>query len=331
MGGDEHPTLVDLDGDGDLDAFVGDSYSYRMSNGGNTVFFVNVGLLLVSTIGNETLEGTPSPNDVATYVSAPSAVTVSLLTTTSQNTIGAGRDTLINIENLIGSNFNYNLTGEAKHNLLTGGAGNDTLRGWSGVDTMIGGLGNDSYFVENAGDVVTEKLNQGTDNVSSNVTYTLLANVENITLTGTTTINGTGNFQANVITDNAASNHMNGKVGNDTLDGKSGNNVFTGGTGSDIFRFTTKGQIDAITDYNVANDTIQLENAVFTKLTTTGTLAAGQFRFGIQALDANDFVIYNDVTGALFYDANGSGAAAAVQIATIGVGLAMTNADIAVI
>ena len=81
----------------------------------------------------------------------------------------------------------------------------------------------------------------------------------------------------------------------------------------------------------MANDTFQLENAAFTALTTTGTLAAGQFRVGTQALDANDFIIYNNVTGALLYDANGNGAGAAVQIATIGVGLAMTNADIVVI
>ena len=61
------------------------------------------------------------------------------------------------------------------------------------------------------------------------------------------------------------------------------------------------------------------------------TLAADKFRVGANALDANDFVIYNKVTGALLYDADGSGAGAAVQVATVGVGLAMTNTDIVVI
>ena len=89
--------------------------------------------------------------------------------------------------------------------------------------------------------------------------------------------------------------------------------------------------MDTVTDYNVANDTIQLENAVFSALTTPGTLAASQFIIGTQASDADDFIIYNNVTGALLYDANGNGVGAAVQIATIGVGLNMTNADITVI
>ncbi len=399
----------------------------------------NFSVLLVSTPGNNILTGTSFDNDTVTYASATAAVTVSLLITTQQNTIGAGLDTLISVENLIGGAFNDNLTGNAANNVLDGRAGNDILSGWSGADTLIGGLGNDSYFVENtkdivlenpnqgtdtvssrltytlsvnvenliqtgtaavngtgnslnnvitgnnaanqlngdagndtlngdagddtligwsgadnmlgglgndsylvenAGDVVTENLNQGTDIVSSRLTYTLPANVENLTLTGTSAVNGTGNGQNNVITGNNAANQLNGGAGNDMLNGGNGNdilngstgtNTLTGGTGNDIFKLTTTGHIDTITDYNVANDTIQLENAVFTALTTTGTLAAGQFRIGTQALDANDFIIYNNLTGALFYDANGSGAGAPVQIATVGVGLAMTNADIFVI
>ncbi len=340
VGGVESPALVDIDGDGDLDAFVGDSYAYRFSNGGNTHFFVNDGLLVASTAGNTTLTGTPSPNDTATYAPAGAGVTVSLLITTQQNTIGAGLDTLTNIENLTGSRFNDNLTGDTKSNTLTGGAGNDTLRGWNGADTMLGGVGNDIYFVENVGDVVVEKPNQGSDIVSSRVTYTLPANVENLTLTGTPAINGTGNGLANVITGNVANNQLSGLAGNDTLNGGGGNdiltggsgtNILTGGIGSDIFRFTAAGNTGTITDYNVANDTIQLENGVFTALTTTGTLAANQFRIGAQALDANDHIIYNNATGALLYDANGNGAGSAVQIATLSAGLGLTNVDIVVI
>jgi len=150
-------------------------------------------------------------------------------------------------------------------------------------------------------------------------------------LTGTSVINGTGNGQNNVITGNNAANQLNGGAGNDTLDGGLGANRLTGGTGNDIFRFTSTGPVDVIADYNVANDTIQFENSVFTALTTAGTLTTAQFRVGTQALDANDFVIYNNVTGALLYDANGNGAGAAVQIATLSAGLAMTNADIVVI
>ncbi|MBA3755275.1 MAG: calcium-binding protein [Nitrosomonas sp.] len=241
---------------------------------------------------------------------------------------------------ITGNNAANQLNGDSGNDTLNGGAGDDTLTGWLGADSMLGGLGNDTYLVENAGDVVTEILNQGTDTVSSRLTYTLPINVENLTLTGTSAVNGTGNGQNNIITGNNVANQLNGGAGNDTLNGGAGNdvlngetgtNTLTGGTGNDIFKFTTTAHIDTITDYNVANDTIQLENAVFTALTTTGTLAFSQFRIGTQALDANDFIIYNNVTGALLYDANGNGAGAAVQIATIGVGLAMTNVDILVV
>jgi len=324
IGLESSPSFADIDNDGDQDAFVGE-------RGGNIIFFVNNGLLLTSTAGNDILTGTPALNDSATYASATAGITVSLLITTQQNTIGAGRDTLVDIENLAGSNFNDDLTGNSGHNVLTGRAGNDTLRGWSGADTMIGGLGNDTYLVENAGDIVTENLNQGTDTVSSRLTYALPANVERLILTGTSAINGTGNGLANGITGNSAANQLNGGAGNDTLDGGLGNNRLTGGAGNDIFKFTSKNHVDIIADYSVANDTIQLENGIFTALTATGTLAAGQFRTGAQALDANDFIIYNNTTGALLYDANGNGAGAAVQIATLSAGLGLTNADIVVI
>ena len=324
IGLESSPSFADIDNDGDQDAFVGE-------RGGNIIFFVNNGLLLTSTAGNDVLTGTPSLNDSATYANATAGITVSLLINTQQNTIGAGRDTLADIENLVGSNFNDDLTGNAGHNVLTGRAGNDILRGWSGADTMIGGLGNDTYLVENVGDIVTENLNQGTDTVSSRLTYTLPANVEKLILTGTSAINGTGNGLANVITGNSAVNRLNGGSGNDTLDGGLGNNRLTGGTGNDIFKFTTKNHVDIIADYNVANDTMQLENSIFTALTATGTLPAGQFRIGAQAVDANDFIIYNSTTGALLYDANGNGAGAAVQIATLSAGLGLTNADIVVI
>ncbi|MEQ1777905.1 MAG: FG-GAP-like repeat-containing protein [Nitrosomonas sp.] len=318
------PAFVDIDADGDLDAFVGEF-------SGNTRYFVNNGQLLVSKPGNDVLTGTPSNNDTVTYASATAPITVSLAIGVQQNTGGAGLDTLINIENLVGSSFNDNLIGNTKNNSLNGRAGNDTLDGGVGSDSMIGGLGNDSFVVNVVGDVVTENLNEGTDTVNSSVTYTLPVNVENLTLTGASPINGTGNGLINTITGNAANNQLNGGAGNDTINGGIGIDSLTGGIGNDIFRFTTTGQIDTVTDYNVANDTIQLENAIFTKLTTTGTLAAAQFRIGAQAADSNDFIVYNNITGALSYDANGNGVGAMVTIAMIGAGLNMTNADIVVI
>ncbi|PXW88236.1 hemolysin type calcium-binding protein [Nitrosomonas sp. Nm84] len=223
------------------------------------------------------------------------------------------------------------MTGNINIQTISGSAYNDIINGKGGNDTLIGNLGNDTYIIGNAGVTITEKLNEGTDTVKSSISYILPANVENLTLTGTLAINGTGNGSNNKLTGNSAANQLKGNGGNDTLDGKAGNNTLTGGAGQDTFKLTSAGHIDAITDFIAADDTIQLENAVFTALTTPGTLAAGQLKIGTQALDANDFVVYNNVTGALLYDADASGAAAAVQIATLSAGLALTNADFVVI
>src|SRR6185369_3660712 len=109
------------------------------------------------------------------------------------------------------------LIGNAANNQLTGGAGNDTLDGRAGDDNMKGGTGDDSYCVDSAHDVVTELANEGTDTVLAAVTYTLASNVENLVLTGTAVINGTGNPLANVLTGNAGDNDLRGGDGDDTL------------------------------------------------------------------------------------------------------------------
>jgi len=304
-----------LNGGAGNDTLNGGSGADSMIGGlGNDSYFVEN----VNDVITENLNG--GLDTVSSNVNYTLLANIEDLTLTGTSTIhGTGNDQA----NLI--------TGNSAANQLNGGAGNDILNGGSGADTLIGGLGNDSYFVENVNDAVIELLNEGTDNVSSSVTYTLLPNVENLTLTGISLINGTGNNLANSLIGNAANNILNGGSGNDTLDGQIGNNVLTGGTGNDIFKFTTKGHVDIITDYNVANDTIQLENAVFTSLTTTGIIPVSQFKIGTTALDANDFIIYNKTAGTLLYDSDGSGAVAAIQIATTGSGLSLTNADIVVI
>lgn len=109
-----------------------------------------------------------------------------------------------------------NGTGNSLVNVITGNSAANVLDGGSGADTMAGGLGNDTYVADNVGDIVTESLNEGTDTVQSSVTYTLGVNVENLTLVGSSAINGTGNALDNVLTGNSAANVLIGGGGNDT-------------------------------------------------------------------------------------------------------------------
>jgi Ca2+-binding RTX toxin-like protein len=92
-----------------------------------------------------------------------------------------------------GNSLNNVLIGNSASNTLTGGAGNDTLDGGVGNDTLVGGAGNDTYLVDARSDVVIELANGGTDKVWSSITYTLGSNLENLTLTSMSAINGTGN------------------------------------------------------------------------------------------------------------------------------------------
>jgi Ca2+-binding RTX toxin-like protein len=118
-------------------------------------------------------------------------------------------------------------TGNALDNTITGGAGADTLDGGAGNDSLIGGAGNDVYVVDSAGDVVTEAASAGTDEIRTTLAaYTLLANIENLTFTGTGNFSGTGNTSANTLT---------GGAGNDTLDGGSGSDTLVGGAGNDVY------------------------------------------------------------------------------------------------
>lgn len=314
----------------EIEAIMGSSWNDTLSgNAENNTLDGNWGDdWLSGGLGDDNLYGSKGI-DWASYNDAESAVTVDIAMGIA--TGGAGVDFLQEIENVQGSQYNDTLTGDFNSNTIEGGAGNDLINGGGYSDILIGGLGNDNYVVDDMGDIVTEKLSEGADKISSSVTYTLPTNVENLSLTGSSSINGIGNFGNNVIIGNSAINQLRGGNGNDTLDGKAGNNVLTGGIGSDIFRFTTINHIDKITDFNVLDDTVQLENAVFTALVATGTLAADQFRVGTQASDANDFIIYNSTKGELLYDADANGANSAQVIATVGIGLSMTNADIVVI
>jgi Ca2+-binding RTX toxin-like protein len=127
------------------------------------------------------------------------------------------------------------LNGGSGNDTLIAAAGDDILDGGTGNDQLVGGTGNDVYFVNSSLDTVTELVNEGTaDLVKSSISYTLGLNVENLTLTGITNINGTGNILDNVINGNTGNNTLNGLAGNDNINGGSGNDIIFGGSNNDI-------------------------------------------------------------------------------------------------
>ena len=184
------------------------------------------------TVTELTAEGVDLVQSSVTFTLAANVENLILTSTTAINGTGNALDNL--------------LTGNSANNALTGGAGNDTLDGGTGNDTMVGGAGDDTYAVNVATDVVTELTNEGTDTVRSTVTWTLGTDVENLTLTGTAAVNGTGNVLSNLLTGNSGANTLTGAAGNDTLDGAGGADMLVGGSGADSYVFGRGWGLDTV-------------------------------------------------------------------------------------
>lgn len=175
-----------------------------------------------------------------------------------------------NVENLqllgttihgTGNNLNNTITGNNSNNALFGLDGNDILDGDGGGDTMYGGTGNDTYYVNNSGDFVMETSAVATeiDTVIASISYTLAANVENLTLTGLFSGSGTGNNLNNTIVGNTLNNTLNGGEGNDTLDGGTGGDTLIGGGGNDTYYVDNKD--DIVTETSTATTEIDTVRA----------------------------------------------------------------------
>jgi Ca2+-binding RTX toxin-like protein len=288
---------------------------------------------------------------------------------------GSGNDTLDGVagnDTVDGGTGNDSVAGGVGNDSLLGGSGNDMLDGGEGSDVLRAGAGDDRYVVDNIADAIVESTRPfEIDTVLASVDWTLGENLENLTLSGTAAIDGTGNALANVLTGNSAVNRLtggggndqllggarndtlDGGGGNDTLDGGSGNDSMTGGSGNDrllggsgndtliggsgldVFRFTTAlnalTNVDRLSDFNAASDSIELDDAVFAAAGPVGALAAGAFRAGSAAADASDRIIYDSASGHLLYDADGNGAGAAILFATVEPGTPITFADFFVV
>lgn len=149
---------------------------------------------------------------------------------------GIGQDQLdggVGADELRGDADDDTLLGQSGNDALYGGGGNDSLDGGVGGDQMTGGAGDDMYVVDDAQDVVVETEDAGIDHIRSTVSYTLSDNVENLELTGSASIDGTGNTTTNVITANEAINTLEGLDGDDVLSGMGGNDTLLGGSGDD--------------------------------------------------------------------------------------------------
>jgi len=319
LGGSGNDTLNGGTGVDTMEGGTGnDTYTYDTvgdiileSNGeGIDLVLSNLTYTLGANLENLTLTGTANRNGGGNEL--PNL----LIGNSGNNSLWAaqGNDTLIG-----GDGHDY-LYGREDNDSLLGGSGNDTLNGGAGVDTMEGGTGNDTYTYDTVGDLILESNGEGIDLVLSNLTYTLGANVENLTLTGAVNRQGGGNELANLITGNTGSNLISGYGGADTLAGGLGNDTLSGGTGADSFLFNTAlgaSNIDTITDFSVIDDLIVLDNAVFTGFGTEGTITSDMFEIGTAALDAEDRLIYDNTNGKLYYDLDGTGGSIAVQIASL--------------
>ncbi|MDI1227524.1 MAG: type I secretion C-terminal target domain-containing protein [bacterium] len=255
---------------------------------------------LTGNAGNNTLDGGTGADTLIGGLGNDTYVIDNIADKITEGT-GAGTDTVMtsitavlgtNLENLVLTGVgNINGTGNTLNNTLTGNIGDNTLSGGTGADVMIGGAGDDTYIIDNVGDVASEAAGEGTDTVSAASTYTLGADIENLILTGTTAINGTGNALDNVITGNSGKNVLTGDVGADTLNGLAGMDTMIGGVGNDTYYVDSTG--DVITENSgEGTDTVITTmnytlSANIENLTLNGTAAVGTGNADINVITGN--------------------------------------------
>jgi Ca2+-binding RTX toxin-like protein len=250
---------------------------------------------------------------------------------------------------IFGSTGNDRLTGRGGFDTLAGGDGNDTLssgsfggvlNGGKGADKLIGSGGLDTASYAGAASGVAANLTAPSSNTGDAKGDTYIS-IENLT----------GSSHNDKLTGSSGDNRLSGGVSNDRLYGGKGNDILlggdgkdflAGGAGRDIFVFNSKltsSNVDTIDDFSVKDDNIYLDSKIFTKIGEKFSLGPGEmvrlptanFQMGTKAKDATDRIIYDKSSGKLWYDADGSAKGAAVLVAVLDKGLAMTSADFHII
>jgi len=277
------------------------------------------GNVLEGLDGGDVLDG-GGGFDFARYKGAPAGVTASL-ENPSINSGHAAGDSYVSIEGLQGSDFADTLIGDAGRNILIGGRGADALDGRDGFDFARYHLGDVTRGV--TANLANAALNRGD---AAGDTYTsiegLIGTRFRDRLTGDDQANSLRGEEGNdVLSGGLGNDTCSGGVGNEVINGGEGNDRLSGGQGRDDFVFNTgldaAANVDLILGFTTRVDTIRLDNAVFTALGASGDLAASAFRLGTVARDASDRIIYDRATGALYYDADGTGTGAQIQFAQL--------------
>ncbi len=231
-----------------------------------------------------------------------------------------------------GPGGNDHLSGGAGDDTLLGGDGNDILWSGAGADHLDGGPGVDRAEYSDSADGLTVDLGNPASNtgIAAGDTY---VSVENLYGSNHDDVLR-GNGEANTIWGADGNDLLSGRGGDDKLVGGNGDDVLAGGAGNDTFIFNTAPNaatnVDRIVDFTPGTDRIELYHSVFSAL-AAGTLAASDFVIGAAAQSADEHIIYNAATGAVFYDADGNGAGTAIQFATLKPGIAVTHDDFVIV
>ncbi|CAN5511892.1 hypothetical protein BH10PSE4_BH10PSE4_31440 [soil metagenome] len=293
--------------------------------------FVGTGNALTNAItggaGNDTLDGAGGV-DVLTGGLGSDTYKVDTIADQVVEQAGQGTDTVLstartfalsaNVENLqfVGTG-DFRGFGNALDNHITGGAGNDGLDGGIGADTLAGGLGDDVYFIDSASDDVVEAANAGADRILTKLSVATAAeNIEQLIYYGLGAFQGHAAASGTAIFGGGGADTLVGASGADLLAGMGGNDVLTGNGGADLFYFDAPGLgIDQITDFQIGMDHIELRATTF----GVASLADLGFDAGLAptASGSQPTILYDTVTGDLYFDATGGDSSDKVQIATL--------------